>query len=108
MTIRMNISDRPRLVVFGPMIPGARLVKELEIGSFLTPAFPREWPETLRVVSWNVNRGLQLNGIIEFLQRSSSDPAAGDRCQCAPNPASRHPPGNRASAANELRLRARV
>ena len=73
MTIRTNPFDRPRLVVFGPMMPGTRLVKELEIGSFLTPPFPREWPETLRVVSWNVNRGLQLNGIIDFLQNSSAD-----------------------------------
>ena len=73
MTIRTNPFDRPRLVVFGPMMPGTRLVKELEIGSFLTPPFPREWPETLRVVSWNVNRGLQLNGVIEFLQNSSAD-----------------------------------
>ena len=73
MTIRTNPFDRPRLGVFGPMMPGTRLVKELEIGSFLTPPFPREWPETLRVVSWNVNRGLQLNGIIDFLQNSSAD-----------------------------------
>ena len=79
MTIRKNPSDRPRLIVFSPMMPGARLIKELEIGSFLTPPFPREWPETLRVVSWNVNRGLQLNGIIQFLQLvSRSDPPARD------------------------------
>lgn len=31
------------------------------------------WPRTIRVVSWNVNRGLQLNGIIDFLAGSCAD-----------------------------------
>ena len=73
MTIRNDTSDPRSLSVFSPMMPGFRLIKELEIGSFVTSPFPREWPETLRLVSWNVNRGLQLNGIIEFLQSSSAD-----------------------------------
>lgn len=73
MSIRTDLSDRPSLSVFSPIMPGAALIKELEIGSFVDPPFPREWPETLRVVSWNVNRGLQLNGIIDFLQSSSAD-----------------------------------
>ena len=73
MTIRKNAADPPCLSVFSSMMPGTGLIKELEIGSFLTPPFPREWPETLRVVCWNVNRGLQLNGIIEFLKSSSAD-----------------------------------
>ncbi len=73
MTIRNDSSEPRSLSVFSPMMPGFRLIKELEIGSFLSPPFPREWPESLRVVSWNVNRGLQLNGIIEFLQSSSAD-----------------------------------
>jgi endonuclease/exonuclease/phosphatase family metal-dependent hydrolase len=73
MTIRNDTSDPRSLNVFSPMMPGFPLTKDLEIGSFLSPPFPREWPETLRVVSWNVNRGLQLNGIIEFLQSSSAD-----------------------------------
>ena len=73
MTIRNNASDPPSLSVFSHMMPGFRLIKELEIGSFLTPPFPREWPDTLRVVSWNVNRGLQLDGVIEFLQSSSAE-----------------------------------
>src|SRR3954468_5977264 len=73
MSIRTDLSDRPSLSVFSPIMPGAALIKELEIGSFVDPPFSREWPETLRVVSWNVNRGLQLNGIIDFLQSSSAD-----------------------------------
>jgi endonuclease/exonuclease/phosphatase family metal-dependent hydrolase len=48
-------------------------MKELESDSFLSRTFPRVWPETIRVVSWNINRGLQLNGIINFLEASSAD-----------------------------------
>ena len=48
-------------------------MKELESGSFLSGPFPRVWPETIRVVSWNINRGLQLSGIISFLGASSAD-----------------------------------
>jgi endonuclease/exonuclease/phosphatase family metal-dependent hydrolase len=73
MTIRKDTSVRASLSVYSPIMPGARLIKELEIGSFATSPFVREWPETLRVVSWNVNRGLQLSGIIDYLQSSSAD-----------------------------------
>src|ERR1700757_778581 len=48
-------------------------MKELESGSFLSTPFPRKWPEIIRVVSWNINRGFQLNGIIDFLGSSSAD-----------------------------------
>lgn len=48
-------------------------MKEHESGSFLPRPFPRAWPETLRVVNWNINRGLQLNGVIDFLRASSAD-----------------------------------
>ena len=48
-------------------------MKELESGSFSTRPFPREWPETIRVTTWNINRGLQLDGIIEFLADSRAD-----------------------------------
>jgi endonuclease/exonuclease/phosphatase family metal-dependent hydrolase len=48
-------------------------MQELESGSFLTSRLPRVWPETVRVVSWNINRGLKLNGIVNFLAASSAD-----------------------------------
>jgi endonuclease/exonuclease/phosphatase family metal-dependent hydrolase len=48
-------------------------MKELESGSFLSRPLPRKWPEIIRVVSWNINRGFQLNGIIDFLGSSSAD-----------------------------------
>ncbi len=34
---------------------------------------PRVWPECIRAVSWNINRGLQLDGVIEFLAGSRAD-----------------------------------
>ena len=48
-------------------------MKELESGSFLSRPFPRVWPETIKVVSWNINRGLQLNEIVDFLAGSCAD-----------------------------------
>jgi endonuclease/exonuclease/phosphatase family metal-dependent hydrolase len=46
---------------------------EFETGSFLRAAFPCKWPEAVRLVSWNINRGIQLNRVIEFLLHSSAD-----------------------------------
>jgi endonuclease/exonuclease/phosphatase family metal-dependent hydrolase len=48
-------------------------MEELEKGSFWSDPIPREWPEPIRLVSWNVNRGLRLAEIIEFLAASSAD-----------------------------------
>ena len=42
----------------------------IETGSFgeLTP-----YPDSLHVLSWNINRGLQLDAIIEFLAKENAD-----------------------------------
>ena len=48
-------------------------MKELESGSFLSQPSPCVWPTTLRAVSWNINRGLQLGGVIDFLRASRAD-----------------------------------
>jgi endonuclease/exonuclease/phosphatase family metal-dependent hydrolase len=34
---------------------------------------PCVWPTPLRAVSWNINRGLQLDGVIDFLRASGAD-----------------------------------
>ena len=34
---------------------------------------PIALPETIRVVSWNINRGLRLNEVIEFLSEAAAD-----------------------------------
>jgi len=48
-------------------------MKELESGSFLNRPLRCAWPETVRVVSWNINRGLQLSAVVDFLEASSAD-----------------------------------
>jgi endonuclease/exonuclease/phosphatase family metal-dependent hydrolase len=48
-------------------------MNELEKGSFSKEPLTGEWPEPIRLVSWNVNRGLRLTEIIEFLTASSAD-----------------------------------
>jgi endonuclease/exonuclease/phosphatase family metal-dependent hydrolase len=48
-------------------------MEELESGSFSNKSFPRVWPETVRVMSWNINRGLEFNGIVNFLEACSAD-----------------------------------
>lgn len=56
-----------------PVHSMSEVMKELESGSFLSTTFPRVWPETIRVLSWNINRGVQLNRIIDFLASSRAD-----------------------------------
>ena len=47
-------------------------MEQLETGSFIAAdAFSPA--ATIRIVSWNINRGLQLNGVIEFLRQSAPD-----------------------------------
>jgi endonuclease/exonuclease/phosphatase family metal-dependent hydrolase len=48
-------------------------MEEIETGSFVSASDPRERPGILKVVSWNINRGLQLNAVVDFLADSSAD-----------------------------------
>jgi endonuclease/exonuclease/phosphatase family metal-dependent hydrolase len=48
-------------------------MEEIQAGSFVSGSFQCEWLSTLRVVSWNINRGLELNAVIDFLAASSAD-----------------------------------
>lgn len=48
-------------------------MEEIQTGSFVIGSDPRERPEILRVVSWNINRGLELNAVIDFLAASPAD-----------------------------------
>lgn len=47
--------------------------QELEAGSFIRTPDPFARPDAVRVVTWNVNRGQQLNEVIEFLAGASAD-----------------------------------
>jgi endonuclease/exonuclease/phosphatase family metal-dependent hydrolase len=46
---------------------------EIETGNFAfpRPVLPR--PDSIRAVNWNINRGLQLQGIVEFLASTNAD-----------------------------------
>ena len=46
---------------------------EIETGNFATPLWSLGPPSSIGVVCWNINRGLQLPRIIEFLGRSKAD-----------------------------------
>ena len=48
-------------------------MEEIQTGSFVSGSDSCEQGEILRVVSWNVNRGVELNAVIDFLAGSSAD-----------------------------------
>jgi endonuclease/exonuclease/phosphatase family metal-dependent hydrolase len=48
-------------------------VPEIETGSFATTRWVLFPPSSVSVVCWNINRGIQLDRIIEFLGRSKAD-----------------------------------
>jgi endonuclease/exonuclease/phosphatase family metal-dependent hydrolase len=48
-------------------------MNELESGSNLSGPSLTAWPETIRAVTWNINRGLQLDRVIDFLASSCAD-----------------------------------
>ena len=48
-------------------------IQEIETGGFVRPQFVVCPPNCIRIVSWNINRGLQLQRIIEFLETARAD-----------------------------------
>ena len=48
-------------------------MKEIETGSFLSAADSSAPGHEIRVISWNINRGEQLDGVLEFLRRTPAD-----------------------------------
>jgi len=46
--------------------------EEIEAGNFAPPRLVL-WPPSIRVVDWNINRGLKLSGILEFLAGTGAD-----------------------------------
>jgi endonuclease/exonuclease/phosphatase family metal-dependent hydrolase len=48
-------------------------MEEIQTGSFAVGSARRERADTFKIISWNINRGLQLNAVIDFLARSSAD-----------------------------------
>ena len=48
-------------------------LEQIETGTFATPSWVIFPPNSVRVVSWNINRGLHLDRIIEFLAGAKAD-----------------------------------
>jgi len=48
-------------------------MQEIETGSFVRPRLIVGTPDSIRIVSWNINRGLQLQKVIDFLEGARAD-----------------------------------
>jgi len=48
-------------------------MQEIETGSFVIPRWVLCPPDSIRVVNWNINRGLRLTRIVEFLSATKAD-----------------------------------
>jgi endonuclease/exonuclease/phosphatase family metal-dependent hydrolase len=48
-------------------------MQEIESGNFAVPRWLFFPPDSIRVVSWNIDRGLKLSGVIEFLAGAKAD-----------------------------------
>lgn len=48
-------------------------MQEIETGNFAVPRWVLCPPDSIRVVNWNINRGLRLQGVIEFLASAKAD-----------------------------------
>lgn len=48
-------------------------MQEIEIGTFATPRWVLCPPDSIRVVNWNIDRGLQLQRVIDFLGSAKAD-----------------------------------
>jgi endonuclease/exonuclease/phosphatase family metal-dependent hydrolase len=48
-------------------------MQEIEIGNFAPPRSELGPPDSIRVIDWNIDRGLKLHGVIEFLASVKAD-----------------------------------
>ena len=48
-------------------------MQEIETGNFAPPRLVLIPPDSIRLVNWNINRGLRLQGVIEFLASAKAD-----------------------------------
>src|SRR5467141_1507775 len=47
--------------------------QEIESGNFSVPRWNLFLPDSIRIVNWNIDRGLRLRGVIEFLDSTKAD-----------------------------------
>jgi len=48
-------------------------MQEIETGNFAIPSWLLSPPDSIRVLNWNINRGLQLQRVVEFLSSVKAD-----------------------------------
>src|SRR5258707_4421818 len=48
-------------------------MQEIESGNFSVPRWNLFSPDSIRIVNWNIDRGLKLRGVIEFLDSTKAD-----------------------------------
>jgi endonuclease/exonuclease/phosphatase family metal-dependent hydrolase len=48
-------------------------IDEIETGNFAVPHSALLRPDSIRAVNWNINRGLQLQGVVDFLASTDAD-----------------------------------
>jgi len=48
-------------------------MQEIETGNFAIPSWLLSPPDSIHVVNWNINRGLQLQRVVEFLSSTKAD-----------------------------------
>lgn len=48
-------------------------MQEIESGNFVVPRWVLGPPDSVRIVNWNIDRGLKLRGVIEFLAGAKAD-----------------------------------
>jgi endonuclease/exonuclease/phosphatase family metal-dependent hydrolase len=53
--------------------PAVNSMQETETGNFSPPRWALIPPDSIRVVNWNINRGLRLQSVIEFLAGAKAD-----------------------------------
>jgi hypothetical protein len=74
----LSISAREKAVLsFGECLKDVKnamtALEQIETGSFATPTWVMFPPDSVRVVSWNINRGLHLDRVIQFLTGTKAD-----------------------------------
>ena len=49
------------------------VMQEIDVGNFAAPRWVLIPPDSIRVVNWNIDRGLKLRGVMEFLASAKAD-----------------------------------
>src|SRR6267142_5919566 len=77
MSASKSSSKGEAVLSFGESQRGARnamsALEQIETGTFATPTWVIFPPDSVRVVSWNINRGLHLDRVIQFLTGTKAD-----------------------------------